>query len=602
MRQVMLCAAALAAALLALPASAAVLHVPADHATIQAAITSARNGDEVVVAPGTYAEALDLEGKHITVRSSGGAAVTILDGATVDDSLISAFSGEGAGGTIVRGFTFRNGRGTEVVACNQGGRKGGAVFVLSAGISIVDCVFENNGVLDEVSGGAIFACHADVEVLTSRFDRNLASFGGAINYVGLPARRLIVEHTTFRDNEAGQGGAIAGALFSNSSVTVRHSEFDGNRSGHGGGIAVSARHSGRVAIEHSTFTDNFGRGTGGGVKVNLVETATFTMTGSRFDDNRSSHGAGLNVSAGDDGRASIAECTFTGGVASFGGGAALFARDTSSIELLRSDFRGHEAGFGGGIFAAASGEESGSGGATIRIDGARVLDNLSHACCDTGIYYDSCFVDGRTPEGSGLYYGGGADLRTVFGGTITVANSLFARNSATGGGGGGVHAGSCAGGTIDFINTTIAGNTGTGLHTRFAGPRVPGPEGHGQVRVANSIVRGNEGQIVVEKLDPLGTTSVAFSNIEGGFAGERNLDADPLFTDPASDDYRLTDGSSCIDAGDNTALGTTLAHDAAGRPRLIDDLGTPDTGRGERPVVDLGAFEYQPGRRRVVRR
>lgn len=35
-------------------AEAATLHVPADHPTIQAAIDSAANGDEVLVAPETY--------------------------------------------------------------------------------------------------------------------------------------------------------------------------------------------------------------------------------------------------------------------------------------------------------------------------------------------------------------------------------------------------------------------------------------------------------------------------------------------------------------------------------------------------------------------
>ena len=58
----------------------ATINVPADQPMIQAAINAAVSGvDEVVVAPGTYNEIIDFGGKAITVHSSGGAAVTIID-------------------------------------------------------------------------------------------------------------------------------------------------------------------------------------------------------------------------------------------------------------------------------------------------------------------------------------------------------------------------------------------------------------------------------------------------------------------------------------------------------------------------------------------
>ena len=58
-----------------------VIYVPGDHPTISAAATAAIDGDEIVVAPGSYlAEDVDLRGKFVTLRSSGGHNVTSVIG------------------------------------------------------------------------------------------------------------------------------------------------------------------------------------------------------------------------------------------------------------------------------------------------------------------------------------------------------------------------------------------------------------------------------------------------------------------------------------------------------------------------------------------
>jgi hypothetical protein len=46
------------------------------------------------------------------------------------------------------------------------------------------------------------------------------------------------------------------------------------------------------------------------------------------------------------------------------------------------------------------------------------------------------------------------------------------------------------------------------------------------------------------------STQVSFSNINGGWEGEGNIDTDPQFTDPESGDFTLQPTSPCIDAGD----------------------------------------------------
>jgi len=83
------------------------------------------------------------------------------------------------------------------------------------------------------------------------------------------------------------------------------------------------------------------------------------------------------------------------------------------------------------------------------------------------------------------------------------------------------------------------------------------------------------------------TPSVTYSNIQGGYPGEGNIDLDPLFVNVTTGDFHLQQGSPCIDAGTNGApeLPDT---DFEGDPRVVDgdNDGTA--------TVDMGADEYIP--------
>lgn len=165
-----------------------------------------------------------------------------------------------------------------------------------------------------------------------------------------------------------------------------------------------------------------------------------------------------------------------------------------------------------------------------------------------------------------------------FNGLPTIENSVI-HGAATGivvnAGDGSV--GCVSSSSIRIVNTTISGST-TGLS-------VPGGN---FAFVENSILWGNTTQIGASS--PAAVT-VSYSNIQGGWAGTGNIDADPLFVIPAIGDYRLSNGSPCIDAG-NSGIADLAATDLEGGMRTFDDPSTADTGVGPPPIVDIGADEW----------
>ena len=128
---------------LTLPLQAATITVAddgADYTSIQAAVDAAVSGqDEVVVSPGTYLEAINFNGKAITLRSaSGDPADTIIDG-TGNYHVVQCINGEGAG-TVLEGFTITGGNANGNFPDNVGG----GMYNLISSPTVSNCTFSGN--------------------------------------------------------------------------------------------------------------------------------------------------------------------------------------------------------------------------------------------------------------------------------------------------------------------------------------------------------------------------------------------------------------------------------------------------------------------------
>ena len=190
--------------MIAASADAAILNVPADYPTIQSAIAAAATGDEVLVAPGIYNEAIDFLGKEIAVVSAVGPEKTILDGVGLATSLVRCVSGETAA-TRLEGFTIRKGWKGSPLPQNPNIFLGGGLVVLEASPTIVDCRFVDNRT--DYGGGAYFYFSESI-VQGCLFHMNQASAdgGAAQTFAGA----VVFEDCTFTYNMApnSHGGAV----------------------------------------------------------------------------------------------------------------------------------------------------------------------------------------------------------------------------------------------------------------------------------------------------------------------------------------------------------------------------------------------------------
>ncbi|MDD5355772.1 MAG: choice-of-anchor Q domain-containing protein [Candidatus Omnitrophica bacterium] len=210
------------------------IYIPRDFSSIQNAIDNAKNGDVLLVSPGRYVGTINFRGKAITIKSSSGPGVTIMDG-NKNGSVVIFESGEN-NKSVLEGFTIENG--LQPYGQNKGG---GGVFCYRSGPLIKNNIIKNNkgenggGMLcldclekkpliisnviknnEAVKGGGIRCSDSSPIIVNNIITANNAGrLGGGI-YWRQSSSPCIVNNTIFR-NTAGEYG---GGVFGSNAVTL----------------------------------------------------------------------------------------------------------------------------------------------------------------------------------------------------------------------------------------------------------------------------------------------------------------------------------------------------------------------------------------------
>jgi parallel beta-helix repeat protein len=241
------------------------INVPANQPTIQAAINAANNGDTVLVAPGTYTENVNFNGKAITVTSSGGPSTTIIDGGA-QGSVVTFGSAETTSSQL-SGFTIRNGL--------QNGLAGGGISITGASPTITGNIITGNhaaiGIGVYVNGGSPVITNNTITGNDQTGAGDGGQGGGGILVSGnssTPGNPQIVGNTITNNSVAfgGNGGGISITYFS--SPLVQANLIEGNTSYNGGGgVSVQSINSPVVVENVIANNSSLGGGSGGGLWV-----------------------------------------------------------------------------------------------------------------------------------------------------------------------------------------------------------------------------------------------------------------------------------------------------------------------------------------------
>ncbi len=403
---------------------------------------------------------------------------------------------------------------------------------------------------DHVTGGGMLIRNASPTVRNCTFSNNIAcdAGGGLAIATASPA----LTDCVFETNVARRGGGIYAAT---GSPTLTRCDFVGNAAAQYGVIQAECAGGAAYFNACSPMLDACGfiaNSAFDGGAIVFFGAGSPAVAGSTFADNTATQGRGGAVLMDGAARPRLEGCDLTANFARDGAGVYIATEAVAALAgcTLERNAASHN---GGGVFSIG--------------DGSQIAD---------------CRIVGNRAA----LYGGGVYSMWK---SVSLANCPIVGNT-----GGGVYN---DGGSMTLMNCALVGNVGGGAFM-YGWPHTQ------SLLLANCVAWANSG-FQIQGYGQDATPTVRFSDVQGGYAGQGNIDADPLFVrqpgagpdnrwGTADDDYgnlRPQAGSAVVDAGRNADVPPWITTDLAGGPRLMDLGSAPDTGDGVAPIVDMGVYE-----------
>ncbi len=519
-----------------------------------------------------------LSATDFTGNTSGGDGGAVYSTGVISDTGGNYFLNKSvAGGGALRSSTaWLN---NVYLTANHAALDGGAVY---ADVAVADTGGSYVSNTADKNGGAI-ASGGTVVMTGTNFTVNLASSGGAVFATGsVTATRGVFQlNQAYTYTGASSAGALLGA-----GVWVSGTFFLQNSANGIGGAIVATD---AATVINATISGNAalppvgGSSLGGGISVNN----SLVMIDTLVSHNTADLGCGVEMDG------PLAPLSITGGTFDQNGsstcslGGAIYQR-YGPITISGTTFSANRASAGGGAISTVG---------PISLTGASFFSNTASANTSTG--------------GALADYGQGASIaRTLFisntagqGGAVaivntqaadtSIVNSLFARNNATAGGA--------------DVDASLIGSL-TMLHNTFAdvGRVNPLPAINLTTTLANKPVVTITNNIFTSHTVAISrslavTGSLPAHNLLFGVATPSvggsalsytyNKYGDPVFVNPAANDFHLGPGTAAADAG--AAVGVLVDIDGQTRPGVYA-FGYPDIGYDESafvlPVVSIQVF------------
>jgi len=285
-----------------------VIEVPKDYTTIQAAIDAAQNGDTVLVAPGTYIENINFNGKGISVVSGQGPILTIIKGNS-NWSVVTFNTFEGPN-SVLKGFTITNGKGAFYSGKTHG--CGGGVFCFGSAPIIEGNVITQNSAK---WGGGVYCDSASPEIRENTISDNDAEAAGGIycfnssspliannkiisNHVLYGAAGIYCADTSSSNiignyiymNSASLG--CGGGIISESDIFIHGNIIAKNRCGQNGGGLLCFL-TAKTIISNNLIVDNLAYWEGGGICSNGPSGSTVQLINNTITKNSAMGWIGL---------------------------------------------------------------------------------------------------------------------------------------------------------------------------------------------------------------------------------------------------------------------------------------------------------------------